>query len=415
MSAWQYFVDLLANVRADWLEFLTDHGLASPLIVFLDSLIGITLMLMFVFPVVIIFIWLERRFIAWMQLRPGPNRCGPAGLLQPIADAIKTLFKELVMPAKGDKLVHWLAPAVLFFSGFMLFAVVPIGRAVFDGKNTGTFADLDIGILYIVAIGSLSVVAIFMAGWGSNNKYSLLGAMRAIAQLVSYEVPMVLAIVGVVLIAGSLKMSEIVGEQTIPFFLFQPIGCFIYFVGAMAELNRSPMDQIEAESELTTGYFTEYSGMKFATFFLAEYINTLAVATIFTTLFLGGWKGPFFPVWAWFIVKIFIVFLVILWMRATLIRVRIDQIMAFSWKFLLPMALINIFVTAAEVLIWDTWMSGWETFPWPFIFLNWAVAAVLVLMWSKLFFKLGGGRVEVREVRAGYSERPGADLQAPVS
>ena len=415
MSAWEYFVDLFANVRADWLEFLTDHGLASSLIVFLDSLIGITLMLMFVFPIVIIFIWLERRFIAWMQLRPGPNRCGPAGLLQPIADAIKTLFKELVMPAKGDRLVHWIAPAVLFFSGFMLFAVVPIGRAVFNGKNTGTFADLDIGILYIVAIGSLSVVAIFMAGWGSNNKYSLLGAMRAIAQLVSYEVPMVLAIVGVVLIAGSLKMSEIVGEQTIPFFLFQPIGCFIYFVGAMAELNRSPMDQIEAESELTTGYFTEYSGMKFATFFLGEYINTLAVATIFTTLFLGGWKGPFFPVWAWFVVKIFIVFLVILWMRATLIRVRIDQIMAFSWKFLLPMALINIFVTAAEILIWDTWMSGWETFPWPFIFVNWAVAAVLVLIWSKLFFKLGGGRVEVREVRAGYSERPGADLQAPVS
>ena len=414
MNAWDYIVDLFANVRADWLGFLHDHGLASSLIVFLDSLIGITLMLMFVFPIVIIFIFLERRFIAWIQLRPGPNRCGPFGLLQPVADAIKLLMKELVMPAKGDKVVHWLAPGVLFFSAFMLFAVFPIGRAAFDGRNMGAFADLDIGILYIVAIGSLGVFAIFMAGWGSNNKYSLLGAMRAVAQLISYEVPMVLSIIGVVLIVGSLQMSRIVDQQTIPFILLQPLGFLIYFLGAMTELNRSPMDQIEAESELTTGYFTEYSGMKFATFFLAEYINTLAVAIIATTLFLGGWKGPFFPVWAWFAVKVFIVFLVILWMRGTLIRVRIDQIMAFSWKFLLPMALINLFVTAGEVLVWDEWMSGWKSFPWPFIFVNWALAAVLILLWSKLFFKLGGGRVEVGEIRARYSQGYGADLQAPI-
>jgi NADH-quinone oxidoreductase subunit H len=397
-------------VRADWIDWLQGFNLASSLIIFLDSLIGIILMLIFVFPIVIIFIWLERRFIAWMQLRPGPNRCGPFGLLQPIADAIKTLFKELIMPAKGDKLVHWLAPAVLFFSGLMLFAVIPIGKG-----HLGALADLNIGILYIVAIGSLSVTAIFMAGWSSNNKFALLGAMRAVAQLVSYEVPMVLSIVGVVLIFGSLQMSEIVGQQSYPFILVQPLGCFIYFIGAMAELNRSPMDQIEAESELTTGYFTEYSGMKFATFFLGEYISTLAIATIVTTLFLGGWKGPFLPVWFWFVFKVFAVFLVILWMRATLVRVRIDQIMAFSWKFLLPMALINIFITAAEVLIWDKWMSGWESFPWPFIFVNWAIAAVLILLWSKIFFKLGGGRVEVGEVRPGYSQGHGADLQAPVS
>ncbi len=410
MSVWEYIVDLFVNVRTDWIEWLQGFNLASSLIILLDSLIGIILMLIFVFPIVIIFIWLERRFIAWMQLRPGPNRCGPFGLLQPIADAIKTLIKELIMPAKGDKLVHWLAPVVLFFSGLMLFAVIPIGKG-----HLGALADLNIGILYIVAIGSLSVTAIFMAGWSSNNKYALLGAMRAVAQLVSYEVPMVLSIVGVVLIVGSLQMSEIVGQQSYPFILVQPLGCFIYFIGAMAELNRSPMDQIEAESELTTGYFTEYSGMKFATFFLGEYISTLAIATIVTTLFLGGWKGPFLPVWFWFVFKVFAVFLVILWMRATLIRVRIDQIMAFSWKFLLPMALINIFITAAEVLIWDKWMSGWESFPWPFIFVNWAIAVVLILLWSKIFFKLGGGRVEVGEVRPGYSQGYGADLQAPVS
>jgi len=409
MNAWDYIVDLFANVRADWLEFLYDHGLASSLIVFLDSLIGITLMLMFVFPIVIIFIWLERRFIAWMQLRPGPNRCGPFGLLQPVADAIKVLVKELIMPAKGDKVVHWVAPAVLFFSALMVFAVIPIGKG-----ELGALADLNIGILYIVAIGSLGVFAIFMAGWSSNNKYALFGAMRAVAQLVSYEVPMVLSIVGVVLIAGSLQMSRIVDQQTIPFILLQPLGFLIYFLGAMTELNRSPMDQIEAESELTTGYFTEYSGMKFATFFLAEYVNTLAVAAIVTTLFLGGWKGPFFPVWAWFVVKLFIVFLVILWMRATLIRVRIDQIMAFSWKFLLPMALINLFITGAEVLVWEEWMSGWASFPWPFMFVNWAIAAVLILLWSRLFFKLGGGRVEVGEVWARYSQGYGVNPQAPV-
>ena len=409
MNAWEYIVDLFANVRADWLEFLHDHGLSSSLIVFLDSLIGITLMLMFVFPVVMIFIWLERRFIAWIQLRPGPNRCGPFGLLQPVADAVKVLVKELIMPARGDKVIHWVAPVVLFFSVFMVFAVIPIGKG-----ELGALADLDIGILYIVAIGSISVFAIFMAGWGSNNKYSMLGAMRAVAQLVSYEIPMMLSIVGVVLIVGSLQMSRIVDQQTVPFILLQPLGFFIFFAGAITELNRSPMDQIEADSELTSGYFTEYSGMKFAAFFLAEYINALAVATIVTTLFLGGWKGPFFPVWAWFVVKVFIVFLLILWMRGTLIRVRIDQIMAFSWKFLLPVALINLFITGAEVLIWGEWMSGWESFPWPFIFVNWAIAAVLIVLWSKLFFKLGGGRVEVAEVRARYSQGYGADLQAPI-
>ena len=409
MNAWEYIVDLFANVRADWLEFLHDHGLSSSLIVFLDSLIGITLMLMFVFPVVMIFIWLERRFIAWIQLRPGPNRCGPFGLLQPVADAVKVLVKELIMPARGDKVIHWVAPVVLFFSVFMVFAVIPIGKG-----ELGALADLDIGILYIVAIGSISVFAIFMAGWGSNNKYSMLGAMRAVAQLVSYEIPMMLSIVGVVLIVGSLQMSRIVDQQTVPFILLQPLGFFIFFAGAITELNRSPMDQIEADSELTSGYFTEYSGMKFAAFFLAEYINALAVATIVTTLFLGGWKGPFFPVWAWFVAKVFIVFLVILWMRGTLIRVRIDQIMAFSWKFLLPMALINLFVTAGEVLVWDEWMSGWKSFPWPFIFVNWALAAVLIVLWSKLFFKLGGGRVEVAEVRARYSQGYGVNLQAPI-
>ncbi|HUV53276.1 MAG TPA: NADH-quinone oxidoreductase subunit NuoH [Dehalococcoidia bacterium] len=409
MNHWYYFVDLFAKVRTTFVEWLQSFDLPSSLIIFLDSLIGITLILMIVFPIVMVFIWTERRFVARFQLRPGPNRCGPLGLLQPVADAVKILMKELIMPAKGDKIVHWLAPVVLFIAALMVFAVFPIGKG-----EMGAFSDLNIGILYVVAIGSLGVLAIFMAGWASNNKYSLIGAMRGVAQLISYEVPMVLSIVGVVLIVGSLQMSEIVGKQTVPFILLQPLGFLIYFIGALTELNRTPMDMIEADSELTAGYFTEYSGMKFAMFFLGEYINTLAASILVTTLFLSGWKGPFLPVWFWFIIKIFAVFMFILWMRATLIRLRIDQVMAFSWKFLLPMALINIFVTALEVLAWEQWMSGWESFPWPFIFVNFAVAGVLILIWAKLFFKTGGGRIEVGGYRTRYSQGYGVNPQAPV-
>ena len=410
MNAWHYFVNLFPNVRTDFVEWLQGFGLSSSLIIFLDSIIGIILILLFVFPLVMLFIWMERRFIARFQLRPGPNRCGPLGLLQPVADAVKILFKELIMPAKGDKIIHWLAPLVLFVAALMVFAVFPIGKG-----EMGVFSDLNIGILYVVAIGSLAVISIFMAGWASNNKYSLIGAMRGVAQLISYEVPMVLAILGVVLIVGSLQMSEIVGKQSIPFILMQPLGFLIYFIGAMTELNRSPMDMIEADSELVAGYFTEYSGMKFAMFFLGEYINTLAMSILVTTLFLGGWKGPFLPVWFWFVFKVLAVFMFILWTRATLIRLRIDQVMAFSWKFLLPMALINVFITAGEVLVWDTWMSGWTSFPWPFIFVNFAIAAVLIIVWARVFFKLGGGRVEVGRLRARNSQGYGTDSQAPVS
>jgi NADH-quinone oxidoreductase subunit H len=420
MGAWNYFVDLVGNVRADWLQFLHDQGLATSLIVFLDALLGATLILMLLPGIVIIMIWLERRFIAWMQLRPGPNRCGPLGLIQPIADVVKLLFKGTVTPARRDKIVYFAAPVIAVFAAMMVFAVVPSGRGPgeaingFGAATFGSLADLNIGLLYIVAIGSLSTVGILMAGWGSDNKWSLLGAMRSVAQMVSYEVPMILSLIGVVLIVGSLQIGEIVGQQSIPFILIQPLGFLIYFLGAMAELNRSPMDQTEAESELTTGYFTEYSSMRFGTFFLGEYIATLAVAAIVTTVFLSGWKGPVLPVWLWYLIKVFAVFTLILWMRATLVRIRIDQIMALSWKFFVPMALINIFVTAGEVLIWEEWMSGWSSFPWPFIFLNWAIAAILILFWAKVFFKLGGGRVEVGEVRDRYCQGYGANPSAPL-
>jgi NADH-quinone oxidoreductase subunit H len=390
MNAWDYITQLFG-----WLRGLFDGtitALPSWAVVLLDGIIGIILILSFFTTTVMIFIWLERRLIGRFQIRLGPNRAGRFGLLQPVADAIKVLIKEDIVPARGDKWVHWLAPVVVFVPALMLFAVIPIAPT-YDGANA-ILADLNIGILYIIAIGTLGVIGIFMAGWASNNKYSLVGAMRAVAQMISYEIPMVLSIIGVLLMVGSLQMGRIVAEQSIPFILLQPLGFLIYFIGASAELNRCPMDLLEAESEIVAGYHTEYSGIKFSLFYLAEYGNALAISAIIATLFLAGWKQPFsqelfiLPPWLWFVVKVFTVFFVIMWMRSTLPRLRVDQLMGFAWKFLLPLALINIFITGIEVLFWPT--SLWALVP-----INIAIAGGLIFLWSRLFFKLGGGRVEV--------------------
>ena len=326
-------------------------------------------------------IWIERRGMARMQSRLGPNRAGPFGLLQPVADALKVMLKENIVPTSADKLVHWLAPVVAFAPVLMIFAVVPF-------QNGALLADLNIGILYVVAISSVSTVGVFMAGWGSSNKYSLLGAMRNVAAVVSYEMPLVLAVLGVVLVAGSLSMNQIVVAQDIPFILLQPLGFFIFFVAGCAEINRSPFDLMEADSELVAGFHTEYSGMKFAMFYLVEYAEAIAISAIITTIFLGGWRGPLLPPWLWFVVKVFIVFFVMVWTRTTLPRVRIDQLMALAWKFLFPLALINLFVTAIQVL------SLSKDLIWIMIPVNIAVMVILVVLWSKLF-KLGWGRLEV--------------------
>jgi len=335
----------------------------------------------FVLLTVMGFIWFERRGMGRMQARLGPNRAGPFGLLQPVADAIKVLLKEDIVPSRVDKIVHWLAPVIAFFPVLMIFAVVPF-------QDGALLADLNVGILYVVAISSVSTVGVLMAGWSSNNKYSLLGGMREVAAVVSYEIPLVLSIVGVVLIAGSLSMNQIVLAQNIPFILLQPLGFLIFFISGCAEINRSPFDLFEADSELTAGFHTEYSGMKFAMFYLTEYGEALALSAIITTLFLSGWRGPILPPWLWFIIKVFVVFFVMIWTRTTLPRVRIDQLMALSWKFLFPLALINLFITAIEVLVWP------EALPWTMILVNITIMAILILLWSK-FFKLGWGRVAV--------------------
>jgi len=328
------------------------------------------------------YIYMARRQIGRMQSRIGPNRTGPQGILQPVADGLKVLLKEGIVPINVDKPVYWLAPVVALAPVFMIFVVMPFT----DG---GMLADLNVGILYVVAISSISTVGMFMAGWGSSNKFSLISAMRVVAAVVSYEIPVILSIVGVLLLAGSLSMNDIVlAQQDIPFILLQPLGFLIFFIAGLAEISRSPFDLLEADQEIVAGFHIEYSGIKFAMFYLVEYGEAFILSCLITTLFLGGWGGPLLPPWLWFIAKAVIVWFVMVWLWATLPRVRIDQLMALAWKFLLPLALINLVITATQVLTLP------EDSLWIMIPVNFAITAVLVLLWSK-FFKLGWGRVEV--------------------
>jgi NADH-quinone oxidoreductase subunit H len=327
----------------------------------------------------------ERRLLGFMQARRGPNRTGPFGSLQIVADAVKALLKEDIIPDRVDKLVYWLAPIVAFFPVLMIFAVIPLQ----DGVQ---LTDLNVGVLYVLAISSISVIGIFMAGWASNNKYSVISAMRSIAAVVSYEIPVVLSLVGVVVIAGSLSLNQIVLAQNIPFILLQPLGFVLFFIGSCAEISRSPFDLLEADQEIVAGHHTEYSGMKFTMFYLVEYAEALALSAVIAVLFLGGWKGPGLPPWIWFVIKVLAVYFVLIWIRVTLPRVRIDQLMALAWKFLLPLSLINLIITAVEVL---TWPDG---LPWIAVPINIAIAGVLILIWSR-FLKFGRGRVQVGSLR----------------
>ena len=282
-------------------------------------------------------------------------------------------------------MVHFLAPVVGFLPVLLIFAVVPFH------EGHGLLPDLNVGILYVVAISSLGVVGVFMAGWASNNKYSLIGAIRVIAAMVSYEIPLVLSILGVVLISGSLSMNDIVTAHNIPFFLLTPLGFLIFLVSAMAEINRGPFDMLEADSEIVAGFHIEYSGMKFAMFYLAEYGHALAMSAIAATLFFKGWAGPggeYIGV-LWLIVKTLIIFILMIWLRVTFPRLRIDQLMGFAWKFLFPLALINMLIIGGEVVGFD------GDIPWWMLFVNFAVAGALILVGSKSY-RLGGGRVEVK-------------------
>lgn len=286
-------------------------------------------------------IWWERKISAHIQTRFGPMRVGWHGVLQSIADAVKLLLKEDIRPSNVDILIWWLAPFFVVIPSVMAFAVIPFGRTLIPH-------DLNIGILYIMAITSIGVLGIFMAGWGSNNKYSLLGGMRSAAQIISYEIPLILSVITVVMCANSLSMQKIVAAQSNHWNIMYPnlaLAGIIYMISATAEVNRTPFDIPEAESELVAGFHTEYSGMKFAMFFVGEYTNVFIVSAIATTLFLGGWTGPFLPPVVWFLIKTYAIIFVLMWVRWTFPRVRIDQLMAFAWKYLTPISFVNLAIT----------------------------------------------------------------------
>jgi NADH-quinone oxidoreductase subunit H len=301
----------------------------------------------------------ERKVLARMQVRIGPNRAGPFGALQPVADGIKLIFKEELIPHSADKLIFVLAPIITVIPALIITAVVPWGPVVvIFGREVPLYlADLNIGALYIMAVTSISVYGITLAGWSSNNKYATLGGLRATAQMISYELAMGFAILAPVLIAGSLSLVTIVEKQaSLPFILLQPVAFVIYLMSSMAEINRAPFDMPEAEQELTAGYHTEYSGMKFALFFMAEYIKMIAVSMIGVTLFLGGYQGPFldqFPFLGpiYFIGKTILWLFVIVWLRATLPRIRYDHLMMLGWKVLFPLALLNVVITAVVIVL----------------------------------------------------------------
>ncbi|MDD5094998.1 MAG: NADH-quinone oxidoreductase subunit NuoH [Dehalococcoidia bacterium] len=324
------------------------------------------------------FIWFERRFMGPFQLRMGPNRAGPFGLLQPVADAIKIMMKEDVVPTTADKVVHFIAPILIFFPVLLMFAVIPIQNGV------GLIPDLNVGLLFLVAVGSIETIAVFMAGYGSNNKYATIGAMRSVAMMISYEMPMALAVVAVVMVTGTLSLQGIVMAQSVPFALLLPISFIFYFICALAELQRTPFDLLEADSEIVAGYHIEYSGMKFAMFYLGEYAGAIIQSAIIVTLFLGGWKGPILPPFMWFFFKLFGVFSFIVWTRMTWPRVRIDQLMAFAWKYMLPLSLVNLLVVAIETIYWNP--VGWWLVP-----VNIAISVILLTGWAAMF-KFGEGQ-----------------------
>lgn len=296
----------------------------------------------------------ERVLMARVQLRYGPNRVGPLGLLQPIADGIKLLTKERFQPEGVEKFTYWLAPAISVFTALSVFMLIPFGDTImiFGRKVSLAIADVNVGIVFLLSLSSLAVYGVVLAGWSSNNRYSLLGGLRGTAQMISYEIPMGLAILSVVLAAGTLDLTEIVHAQKEHWYLWtNPIAFIIYLITGFAETNRAPFDLPEAEQELTGGYHTEYGGMKFALFFLAEYVNILAVSAIATTLFLGGWYGPFDIPVLWFCVKVALFVLFFMLVRATLPRFRYDQLMSFGWKVLIPIATLNLLVTAYFILV----------------------------------------------------------------
>ncbi len=324
---------------------------------------------------VLMMIWGERRLLGRFQSRTGPNRWGPFGLLTPIADAVKTMFKEDVVPTVSDRLVFTLAPIMMLAPALLIYAVLPVGAGTW-------LADINVALLLIIAVGGANVLAILAASLGSGNRYAMFSAMRAVAMLISYEIPLVISLIGVLMLSGSLSLVAIVDAQTIPFLIVQPLGFFVFLVASMAELNRTPFDVAEAESEIVAGYMTDYSSMKFGLFFLSEFAATIATSGVITAVFLGGWHG-FDPIPSqfWFVAKMVAVLTVIVWIRASWPRLRIDQIMNFAWKALFELTLINLVVSGLLVLAWP---SPSTTELWYMAGINWLVFLVSIYVFGRV-------------------------------
>ncbi|MDO8835066.1 MAG: NADH-quinone oxidoreductase subunit NuoH [Vicinamibacterales bacterium] len=324
-------------------------------------LIKIVMVIVAVLVTVMYIVLLERKVQAWVQVRLGPMRVGYHGILQPLADVLKLFIKEDITPARADKWVFTAAPLIALIPALIAFAVIPFAAelTLFGRPMTGYIADVNVGLLYIVAVGSIGIYGIILGGWSSNSKYPLLASLRSSAQLISYEIAVTMTLVTVIILSGTLSMVGIVNAQMEAgwwYAFMQPVAFFIFFVGGLAETNRAPFDMPEAEQELVGGFHTEYSGMRFAFFFLAEYANMIVISAVATTVFFGGWLAPFpnvgflsfldlVPGWAWFMLKTFLVLYVFLWVRATLPRYRYDQLMRLGWKWLIPLAILNVVVT----------------------------------------------------------------------
>ena len=387
-------IDQIFVLLKHWLVGFLPAGL-QPVASVLVSVVAIIAVFPSLFAIAV---WMERKGLGRMQNRIGPNRVGPFGLFQPIADGIKSLTKEDIVPLRADAVVHFMAPVVLVVVVFMGIAVLPMGRNM-------TLVHMDSGLLFFFAMGASTELSVFMAGWSSRNKYSLLGAMRGVAQMISYEVPLLMSSVAVVMMTGSLSLGKIVEAQNqytwgLPhWYIFTPWGLaafLMYAIAATAETNRSPFDLPEGESELVAGYFTEYSGFKFALFFLGEYVGMLSISGLGTTLFLGGWSAPFsflgwVPSWFWFFSKVMLSICVFIWIRGTLPRLRHDQLMNFAWKFVLPFTLFDLLVAA----LWRFMGDGWA---------RWVVCSVILLLAYALMGGVGMYRKHFRVRSYRYAE-----------
>ncbi|MFH1980838.1 MAG: NADH-quinone oxidoreductase subunit NuoH [Pseudomonadota bacterium] len=299
-------------------------------------------------------VWAERKLLARLQIRLGPNRAGIFGLLQPVADALKMLTKEDIVPAAADRVIFLLAPAVVAVTALLMFAVVPFGPdlTIRGQRIPMVISDINVGLLFVFAMSSLGIYGVALGGWASNSKYSLLGGIRGAAQMISYELSLGLSLVPIVMLAGSFSLVDIVTAQArLPFILVQPVSFVIFVISAMAESKRIPFDLPEAENELGAGFHTEYSGMRFGLFFIGEYVHIQVLGALVAVFFLGGWHGPLLPGPVWLLIKVIAVALVMIWIRGTLPRLRYDQLMALGWKVLVPVALVNIVITGALILI----------------------------------------------------------------